>query len=184
MEAVRILVAHTLVLTRSLSSHIRRRHLTPDVLAHTWQEDDLAIRALRHRLHSLQIPDLHCGCAAEDISRLAHELRRLDLGACSNDLGFSDPLGLRSHGERVLQLVGEDNVLDQHGLDLDAPARGHILDDFADADGDLLSALYNILEDARTNNMAERGLRALDERLAYVADAKGGLVWADKVVRE
>lgn len=97
------------------------------------QEDDLAVSALGHGLHSLEVPNLHGRRARENVSSLAHQLRGFDLGLGRNDLGLSNTLALGGHGERVLKLRAEDDILDQHGLDLDAPAGRHILDDFSDA---------------------------------------------------
>ena len=146
------------------------------------QEDDLAVRALGHGLHGLQIPDLHGRRGAHDVCGLAHEFGGLDFGPGGDDLGLSDPLALRRHGQRLLELVAEDDVFDQHALDLHAPTLGHILYDLADALRDFLATLDDILEDAGADDVPERGLRALDERLADVGDAKGGLVGGDDVV--
>lgn len=96
------------------------------------QEDNLAIRRLRHGLHSLKISDLHRGSRAQDIGGLAHEFRGLDFGAGGDDFGLADALGLGGHAEGVLQLVAEDDVFDEHALDLDAPAAGDVFDDLAD----------------------------------------------------
>ena len=74
------------------------------------QENDLAVCRLRHRLHSLQVPDLHCGRRAQDVGRLAHQFRGLDFCARGNDFGFTDSFGLRGHGEGVLQFGGENDV--------------------------------------------------------------------------
>jgi hypothetical protein len=56
------------------------------------------------------------------VSYLAHELGSLDLSASSDDLGLTSSLGLSSHGQRFLQILGEDDVLDKHGLDFDTPS--------------------------------------------------------------
>jgi len=86
------------------------------------QEDDLAIGGLGHGLHSLQIPNLHRGRRAQDVSRLPHQFGTFHLGSGGDDFGFSDPFGLGGHGEGVLQFGAEDYVFDEHGFDLDAPA--------------------------------------------------------------
>jgi hypothetical protein len=100
----------------------------------------------------------------------------LDLCAGRNDLCLSRALALGGHGQTVLQLLREDDVLDEHGLDVDAPAGGGFLDDFADGRGDFLAALDDVLQDAGADDVAEGGLCALDEGLADVGDAEGGLV--------
>lgn len=154
-------------------------------LAHagrSWEEDYLRVRALGHLLHSLEVSDLHGGCGAQDVGSLAHKLRRLDFGAGRDDLGFSCALALCGHGERILQVLAEDDVLDQHALDLRAPAGSGLFDDLADRLRNLLAALDNILKHAGTDDVAEGGLGALDESLADVGNAEGGLVWGGDVV--
>ncbi len=99
-----------------------------------------------------------------------------------NDLGLADPLALGRHGERLLQLLAEDNVLDQHALDLDTPAGSDVLNNLANGLGDLLAALNDVLQDTGTDDVAQSGLRALNEGLADIGDAKGSLVGADNVV--
>ncbi len=47
----------------------------------------------------------------------------LSLG--NNDLALSHALALSSHGQGFLELGAEDHVLDEHGLDLHAPAGGN-----------------------------------------------------------
>lgn len=161
---------------------IRLRQLLLHRPRRSGQKDYFAIGALGHGLHSLQVTDLHRGRAGQDISGLAHEFGGLDLGAGGDDFAFSDPLRLRGHGQRVLQFVAEDNVLDQHALDLDAPAARDAFDDLADGLGDFLAALDDILEDAGADDVSEGGLRALDEGLADVGDAEGGFVRGGDVV--
>lgn len=78
--------------------------------------------------------------------------------------------------------MAEDDVLDQHALDLDTPAGSGVLDDGADVLRDFFTALDHVLEDARADNVAEGGLGALDEGLADVADAEGGFVGGGDVV--
>ena len=146
------------------------------------QEDDLAVGRLGHSLHGLEITDLHGGGAAQDIGGLAHELGGLDLGARSNDLGLSDPLALGGHGQRFLELVAEDDVLDKHALDLHAPAGRDVLDDLANGLRDLLTALDDILEHARAHDVPQRRLCTLDQRRAHVGDAERGLVGRRDVV--
>ncbi len=108
--------------------------------------------------------------------------RGAHLGLGGNDLALADPLALGGHGERLLKLLAEDDVLDEHALDLDAPSGGHILYDLANALGDLLAALNDVLQHAGAHDVAEGGLGALDQGLADVGDAEGGLVRRDDVV--
>lgn len=81
-----------------------------------------------------------------------------------------------------MQLLAENDILDEHALDLDAPAGGNLLDDLANGLGDLLATLDDILQDAGTDDVAQGGLGALDEGLADISNAEGGLVRADDVV--
>jgi len=113
---------------------------------------------------------------------LAHQFSGLDFGAGGNNFRLSDTLGLGGHAEGVLELVAEDDVLDQHALDLDTPARGDVFDDFTNRLGDFLAALDDVLKDAGTNDMAKGGLGALHEGLANVGDTEGGLVGRGNVV--
>lgn len=43
------------------------------------QEDDLAVGGLGHRLHSLEVADLHSRSRREDVGGLTHKLGGLDL---------------------------------------------------------------------------------------------------------
>lgn len=146
------------------------------------QEDDFAVCGLGHSLHSLQVSDLHSRRRAQDVGGLTHEFGALDLRTRSNDLALSNPLALRRHAQRVLQFSAENDILDQHRLDLDAPARSNIFDYFSNGLGDFFTALDDILEDAGTNDVTEGGLGALDEGLADVGDAEGGFVGGGDVV--
>ena len=133
-------------------------------------------------MHSLEVSDLHRGSRAQDIGGLSHQLGGLDFGAGGDDFGFSDPFALGGHGEGILQLGAEDDVFDEHGFDLDAPARGDVFDDLADRLGDLLAAFDDVLEDAGADDVAEGRLGAFDEGLADVGDAEGGFVGGGDVV--
>lgn len=130
----------------------------------------------------LKISDLHSGRGVQNIGGLPHELCSLDLSSGGNDFGLSDSLALGGHGEGVLQFAVEDEVLDEHGLDLDAPAAGDVFDDFGDGLGDFLAAFDDVLEDAGADDVAEGGLGAFDEGLADVGDAEGGFVGGRDVV--
>lgn len=133
-------------------------------------------------MHGLEVSDLHRRRRAQDIGGLAHELGGFDFGAGGDDLGLADTLRLGGHAEGVLELVAEDDVFDEHALDLDAPAGGNVFDDFADRLRDFFAALDDVLEDASADDVAEGGLRALDERLADVADAESGFMGRGDVV--
>jgi len=146
------------------------------------QEDDLAVGGFGHRLHGFKVSDLHGRRAGQDVGGLAHEFCGFDLSTRANDLRLTSPLGLRGHGQAVLKLLAEDDILDEHTLHRRAPAGGRLLDDFADRLRDLLAALDHVLQHARTDDVAESGLRTLDERLAKIGDTEGGFVWACDVV--
>lgn len=107
---------------------------------------------------------------------LTHQLGRLDFSPSSNNLTLTNPLRLSSHGERVLQLIAKNDVLDQHRLNQDTPGSSNIFDNLRSRLGDLLATLDDILQHACTNHMAQGCLGALDEGLFDVGDAKGGLV--------
>lgn len=104
----------------------------------------------------------------------------LSLGG--DDLAFTNTLALGGHGQRLLQLLAENDILDEHRLDLDTPTGRDILDDLSNALGDLLTALNDILQDTGTDDVAQGGLGTLDQGLADVGDSEGGLVRADDVV--
>lgn len=175
--AVILVRARTLANLVELSVNRSRR-----ILRRARHENDLRVSLLSHLLHRLEVSDLHSRRRAQNISSLAHKLRGLDFGAGRDDLGLAGALALRGHGQRVLQVLAEDDVLDQHALDLRAPASGGLFDDFADRLRDLLAALDHVLQHARADNVAEGGLRALDEGLADVGDAEGGFVGRGDVV--
>lgn len=81
-----------------------------------------------------------------------------------------------------MQVLAEDNILDEHALDLNTPAGGNLLDDLANGLSNLLAALDDILQNAGTHDVPKRGLSALDEGLTDVCDTKGSLVRADDVI--
>ena len=81
-----------------------------------------------------------------------------------------------------MQLIAEDNVLDEHGLHLNAPTRCDVFDNFADGLCNLFATLDDVLQDAGTDNVAKCSLCALDEGLANVRDPEGGFVRRRDVV--
>lgn len=168
-----------LVPAGSFAHRIRRGKLLLNSLVDGRQEDDLAVRGLGHRLHGLEVADLHGRRGRQNIGSLAHELGGLDFSARRNDLALSDTLGLRGHGERVLELVAKDDVLDQDRLDLDTPGGGDVLDYLANRLGDFLAALNDVLQDARTDHVPQGGLRTFYQRLAHIRDTEGRLVRRD-----
>lgn len=107
---------------------------------------------------------------------LTHQLGRFDFSASSNDLALTNPLGLSSHGKRILQLITEDDILDQHGLHQDTPVGSHILDNLRRRLRNLLATLNDILQHSGTDHMAQRCLGALHKRLSDVCDPECGLV--------
>lgn len=78
--------------------------------------------------------------------------------------------------------MAENDILDEHTLDLYTPPGGNVLDDLADGLGKLFPTLNNVLEDARAHDVAQCSLRPLNQGLADVGDSKGGLVGADNMV--
>ena len=133
-------------------------------------------------MHGFEISDLHGGCRAQDIGGLSHKLGGFHFSASSDDLGFTDTLRLSSHRKGVLEIVAEDDVFDEHGLDLDTPAHCDVLDDLTDGLGNLFPALDDVLKDAGTNDVTEGGLGTLDQSLANVGDSESSLVRRGNVV--
>ncbi len=167
-----------------LAMIIRARQLVLQIalVSRRGHEDDLTIGGLGHCLHGLEIADLHRRCARQDIGRLAHEFGRLDFGAGGDDFGLANPFGLCGHGQRVLQFGAEDDVFDEHALDLNAPAGRDGFDDLADRLGHFLATLDHVLENAGADDVPQRGLSAFDEGLADVGDAEGGFVGRGDVI--
>jgi hypothetical protein len=108
--------------------------------------------------------------------RGGHTFCSLNFGTSSDNLGLTGTLRLRSHGKRVLKFLVENKIFDEHRLDLNTPAGGRLLDDLTNRLRNLLTALNNVLQNTGTDDVTQRCLRALDERLLDVADAEGGLV--------
>ena len=113
---------------------------------------------------------------------MTHQFGGLDLRPRRNDLGLANPLRLCGHTERLLEFIAEDYILDEHALDVHTPSSRDIFDDLADGLRNLLTALNDILQQARADDMTEGSLRALYKRGANVADAKGGFVWTCDIV--
>jgi hypothetical protein len=104
------------------------------------------------------------------------------LSLSGDNLALTDTLALSSHGERLLQFLAENDILDEHALNLDTPSGSDILNDFSNRLSNLLTALNNILEDSSTDNMTESGLSTLHKSLLDVVDTKSSLVRRDDVV--
>jgi hypothetical protein len=113
---------------------------------------------------------------------LPHKFGGLDFGTGSDDLCFSGTLALRSHGERVLEVLAEDDVLDEHGFNLDTPTQSSLFDDLTNRLSDLLATLNDVLKHTGSYNVAQGCLCALYEGLADVADAESSLVRARDAV--
>lgn len=175
--------AIVLVAARSLADLIELPlHFSSWSLHRCWHEDYFRVGLFGHLLHRLKVSDLHSGRRRQNIRSLAHKLRTLHLRSRRNDLRLTRPLALSGHGERVLQVLAEDDVLDEHALDLRAPAGGSLFDDFANRLRDFFTAFDHVLQHAGADDVAESGLRALDEGLADVGDAEGGFVGGSDVV--
>lgn len=104
----------------------------------------------------------------------------LSLG--SDNLALTNPLALGGHGQRLLQLLAENDILDEHALDLYTPPGGNVLDDLANGLRELFPTLNHVLEDSCAHDVTQCSLGPLDQGLADVGDSKGGLVRADNVV--
>ncbi len=76
----------------------------------------------------------------------------------------------------VLEVIAEDDVLDEHGLDLNTPARSDLFDNLSDGLSNLLTTLNHVLEDTSTHNVTEGGLGTFDQGLTDVGDTEGSLV--------
>ena len=88
---------------------------------------------------------------------------------------------MSGHGQTVLQFPGEIDVLDQNTFDFDAPSRSDFGDDFLDALSDFLASLNDVLQDAGTEDVTERGLRTFHKSSADGTNTKGRLVRVDNV---
>jgi hypothetical protein len=95
------------------------------------------ISALRQRVRT--------NTSSIEDARFAHQTSSIDLGPSSNDLGLARALRLRRARQRLLQRLGEDDVLDQERLDGDAPGGRDLLEDLLDLVRDLLAVGDEIL---------------------------------------
>ena len=127
-------------------------------------------------LTSLQLPNLHRRRRRQDIRRLPHQARRVDLRPRRDDLTLTQALLLRGGGQARRNLGREDDVLDEDALDGYTPLVRDVADDLGNLEGDGLALGDDGLDGARADDVAEGGLRALDKGLAKVADAEGGAV--------
>lgn len=118
----------------------------------------------------------------QSLWRRTRRSTRLTLSSSGDDLGLSDSLGLSGGRERLLELDGEGDVLDEDRLDRDSPLGGDALDDGLDLGGDGLPVREDALEIPRSNYVPQRRLRALDERETDVGDSERGLEGVDDVV--
>ena len=75
-----------------------------------------------------------------------------------------------------MQVIAEDDVLDEDAFDGDTPLVCDVAYDFGNFEGDGFALGDDALDCAGSDDVAEGGLRALDEGLAKVADAEGGAV--------
>lgn len=170
------------IIARSLARIFGRSKLLLHRLVRGRQENDLAVGRLGHGLHCLEVADLHGRSRGQNVGRLAHQFGGFNLSTGRDDLALTNPLGLSGHGERILQVVAKDDVLDEHRLNLDTPARGNLFDDLGSRLRNLLTALNHILQNTRSDHMAQGGLGTLDEGLLDVCDTEGGLVGRSDLV--
>lgn len=167
---------------RSLARTVGRGELLLHRLVRGRQENDLAVSRLGHGLHCLQVADLHGRRRRQNVGSLTHQLGGFHLSTGRDDLALTNALRLSGHGERILQVITEDDVLDEHRLDLDTPAGGNLFDDLRSRLRNLLATLNHVLQNARSNHMAQGGLGTLNERLFDVCDTESGLVWRRDLV--
>jgi hypothetical protein len=78
--------------------------------------------------------------------------------------------------------LAEDDVLDEHTLDLDTPSSCDILNNLTNRLGNLFTALNDILENACANDVAESSLSTLNEGLANIGDAKSRNMRSDNMI--
>lgn len=99
-----------------------------------------------------------------------------------NNLALTNTLCGSGHGERLLQILTENDIFDEHALHLNSPASGNLLNNLPNGLSNLFAALDNILQNTGTDDVSQSGLSALDEGLTHVSDAEGCLVRADDMV--
>lgn len=81
-----------------------------------------------------------------------------------------------------MQVLAENNILDEHALNLDTPASSNILNDFPNRLCNLFAALDHVLKDTGTNNVTKGGLGTFNKSLADVGDTKSGLMGRHNVI--
>ena len=140
-------------------------------------EHDLAACGLRHRLQSLELPDLHGSGTGENICCLSHEACSVDFGTGGDDLRLSDPLLLGGGRERGSDLRGEDDVFDEDALNGNTPLVGDVAHNFGNLICDRLALGHDALHSARTDDMSQGRLCTFNEGLTKIRDTEGSAIW-------
>ena len=60
---------------------------------------------LGNLLQNFQVSDLHGSFRIQNVGGLMHEFGAFDIGLCTDDFGFGEPLGFGGHGEISLKFL-------------------------------------------------------------------------------
>src|SRR6059036_3867835 len=119
--------------------------------------------------HCLQIPELNSDrVPREDLSRLGELRRRLELAVRIDDLGSALALGFGLLGHGALHVLGQVDLLDLDGRDLDAPRLGVLVDDPLELLVDLVARRQEVVELDLAEHAPQRRLRDLRGRVEIV----------------
>lgn len=81
-----------------------------------------------------------------------------------------------------MELIGEDDVLDEHALHLDSPSGSDVFNNLPNGLCNLLATFDDILENSGSYNVTKSGLCSLNQSLADIGDTKSGFVWGGDVI--
>ena len=95
---------------------------------------------------SLELPDLHSSRRGQDISRLSHQARGIDLCPRCNDFTLSNPLLLSSAAQTGGDFGTEDDILDQDSFDGHAPLVGNVAYNFSNFERNSFALSHNRLD--------------------------------------
>src|SRR5438046_2619505 len=112
--------------------------------------------------HRLEIAELDGDrVLRQDLGRVGELRRRLELAVGVDDLGAPLALGLGLLGHRALHVLGQVDLLDLHGRDLDAPGLRVLVDDALELLVDLVPRREEVVELDLAEDAAPRRLRDL-----------------------